>query len=58
MNLTFHPEAEIELEDARDFYDDREFGLGNLFLDEVRATVDLVLKFLNSWPRFSHRTRR
>lgn len=58
MNLKFHPEAEIELEDAQDFYDDPEFGLANLFLDEFLATVDLVRKFPNSWPRFSHRTRR
>ena len=58
MNFTFHPEAENELEDARDFYDDREFGLGSHFLDEVRATVDRIIEYPNSWPLYSHRTRR
>ncbi|MEP7075891.1 MAG: type II toxin-antitoxin system RelE/ParE family toxin [Acidobacteriota bacterium] len=58
MTFTFHPEAESEFEAARDFYDDREFGLGAAFLDEVHETIDRIADFRNSWPRTSHRARR
>lgn len=58
MTFSFHPEAENEFVAAQDFYDDREFGLGKDFLDEVHETIDRIVKFPNSWPRASHRTRR
>lgn len=37
MSFSFHPEAEKEFDAARDFYDEREFGLGEDFLVEARA---------------------
>jgi len=58
MTFSFHPEAEGEFEAAQDFYDGREFGLGQDFLDEVHETIDRIVAFPNSWPRASHRTRR
>jgi plasmid stabilization system protein ParE len=58
MIFSFHPEAESEFIAAQDFYDHREFGLGKVFLDEVYETIDRVVRFPNSWPRSSHRTRR
>ncbi len=58
MTFSFHPEAENEFVAAQNFYDDREFGLGRAFLDEVYETIDRILQFPNSWPRSSHRTRR
>jgi hypothetical protein len=39
MSFSFHPEAESEFDAARDFYDERELGLGEDFLNEVRATI-------------------
>lgn len=58
MTFSFHPEAEREFDAARDFYDDCEFGLGRVFLDEVHGTIGRILRFPDSWPRSSHRTRR
>lgn len=58
MTFSFHPEAENEFVAAQDFYDDREFGLGRDFLNEVHETIDRIVKFPNSWPRYSHRTQR
>ena len=58
MTFTFHPEAESEFEAGQDFYDDREFGLGRVFLNEVYEVIGRIVKFPNSWPRSSHRTRR
>lgn len=58
MTFSFHPEAENETEAARDFYDDREFGLGQAFLDEVYGTIKRIVEFPNSWPSYSYRTRR
>jgi plasmid stabilization system protein ParE len=58
MKYRFHPEAEGELEAASDFYDEREFGLGEIFLNEVRGTIGRILEHPNSWPKFSHRSRR
>lgn len=58
MIFIFHPEAESEFQAAQDFYDEREFGLGEALLDEVRRTIHRIIEFPNSWPRASHRTRR
>lgn len=58
MIQSIHPEAESEFEAAADFYNQREEGLGDDFSEEVFATIDRIIKFLNSWPRSSHRTRR
>jgi hypothetical protein len=61
MTFSFHPEAEGELVAAQDFYDGREFGLGKDFVDEVDEvydTIGRIVRFPDSWPRASHRTRR
>jgi plasmid stabilization system protein ParE len=58
MSHSIHPEAEAEFEAAAEFYNDREEGLGDDLYYEVFATIDLILEFPNSWPLYSHRTRR
>ena len=58
MTFSFHPEAESEFVAAQDFYDDRDFGLGKVFLDEVYETIGRIVEFPNSWPPYSYRTRR
>ncbi len=58
MIQSIHPEAEAEFAAAADFYNQREEGLGDDFSEEVFATIDRIIKFPNSWPRSSHRTRR
>ena len=58
MTFSFHPEAEGEFVAAQSFYDDREFGLGNDFIHEVRETISRIMRFPASWPQASYRTRR
>jgi len=43
MNLEFHPEAELELIEAADFYEQEVPGLGERFEAEVRRASDLLL---------------
>ena len=58
MTFSFHPEAENELAAAQDFYDEREFGLGEIFLDEVYEAIGRIMDYPDAWPRGSKRTRR
>lgn len=58
MSHSIHPEAEAEFEAAIKFYNGREDGLGDDLYDEVFATIDRIVEFPNSWPRYTHRTRR
>lgn len=58
MSHSIHPEAEAEFEAAIEFYNEREEGLGDDLYDEVFATIDRIIEFPNSWPRYSYRTRR
>jgi len=43
MKLEFHPEAELELIEAADFYELQVPGLGERFGAEVRHATDLLL---------------
>jgi plasmid stabilization system protein ParE len=58
MIQSIHPEAEEELEAAAEFYNLSEAGLGDEFSEEVFAAIDRVVESPNSWPKYSHRTRR
>ena len=42
---SFHPDAEIEIEEASLFYESRMVGLGKSFLVEVERTISLVREF-------------
>ena len=39
MNIEFHPDAATELEEAVDYYEAKENGLGFIFVSEVFATI-------------------
>ena len=43
MRLIYHPEAEAELVDAAEYYEERLPGLGAEFLEAVDAGADVVL---------------
>ena len=43
MRVIYHPEAEAELVDAAEYYDERLTGLGEEFLDAVDAAVGFVV---------------
>ena len=48
--LRYHPEAAAELTDAVDWYDERELGLGDAFLQEMDRALDLVRTSPATWP--------
>ncbi len=43
MTYSFHPEASSDLNQAVDYYEDYQFGLGREFLDEVEAVIKRIL---------------
>jgi len=56
MTFSFHPEAELELHEAIDYYEDCERGLGYDFSIEVLGTVQNISQLPNCLA--SHRRRR
>jgi plasmid stabilization system protein ParE len=46
----FHPEAELELTEAAEWYEERGAGLGREFLRSVRAKVDEIRRAPERWP--------
>jgi hypothetical protein len=45
MRFSFHPEAEAEFNDAIDYYEDKEGGLGYDFAVEVYVTIQRITAF-------------
>jgi len=58
MIFSFHPEAEAELNDAIDYYEDKERGLGYDFAVEVYATIQRITAFPEAWPVMKNDIRR
>lgn len=58
MEYEFLPQAEVEMEEAAEYYDQQQEGLGDRFLGEVRRTVERIQVFPNAWPKLSRRSRR
>ena len=58
MTFTFHPAARTELNEAVDYYEDCQAGLGCEFLEEVYATIARILQYPNGWSPLSRRVRR
>ena len=58
MSYLFHPAAEKDFQDAVDYYDESEAGLGDEFDLEVLATISRIVNHPDAWPLYSHRTRR
>ena len=58
MTYSFHPEARTDLNEAVDYYENCQSGLGSEFLDEVEAAIERILQFPEAWSKLSQRTRR
>ena len=58
MNYSFHPLAEIELNEAIDYYNERQLDLGKEFNKEVYSTIQTILAFPEAWFALSKSTRR
>ncbi|MBE0541497.1 MAG: type II toxin-antitoxin system RelE/ParE family toxin [Verrucomicrobia bacterium] len=55
--LTYLSIAEIELAEAAEFYDERQPGLGRLFLDAVRESGERICQHPEWWPVFERPVR-
>lgn len=58
MRFSFHPAARLELNQAVDYYEGCQAGLGRRFAEEVFATIARILKYPEAWPLLSRRARR
>ncbi len=58
MNYSFHPDAEKELEEAENYYDNIREELGNRFRAETEMAISRILDFPNAWQLLSQNTRR
>ena len=58
MRYEFHPEALAELEEAADFYAERQQGLGVRYLDAVHSAIRRILEDPSRCRRFDGDIRR
>ena len=58
MNFIFHPAAKTELNEAVDYYEDCQPGLGAEFAEEVYTSIALILQYPEGWSKLSRRTHR
>jgi plasmid stabilization system protein ParE len=57
-SISFHYLAEIELNEAAEYYDRERPGLGIVFLAEVERAVEFVLELPEGSPRVARTVRR
>ena len=58
MSFSFHPEAEDEFNNAIDYYEDIEPGLGYDFALEVYSTIQRSVEFPKAWAILEGEVRR
>lgn len=58
MRIRFLEIAQIELDDAIEYYNYEAPGLGEAFLTEVLNTLDRIGEYPEAWQSSSKRTRR
>lgn len=58
MTITFLDAAQAELENAIDYYDERQSGLGLKFEEEVEQALIRISHYPKAWSRLSLRVRR
>ena len=58
MIYVFHPDAEVELNEAIDWYETHEPGLGLDFATQVYAAIQRVLAFPLAWQEMGGDVRR
>ena len=58
MTYQFLPQAEQDLNDAVDYYETCQLGLGTDFLLEIRQTISRILEYPEGWTKVSEKGRR
>jgi plasmid stabilization system protein ParE len=56
--VVIHEAAEVEINEAADFYDIRSSGLGSAFLDEVQYAIGRIAEFPEVAPLIRGRVRK
>jgi toxin ParE1/3/4 len=57
-DVSFHPDAEVELAAESGYYEERSPGLGERFIHEVQAAVQLAAAFPGVGSAYKYGTRR
>jgi plasmid stabilization system protein ParE len=58
MKYSFHPEAEKEFDEAIDYFEEVEIGLGYDFAVEIYSTIERIMVFPKVWPILEGDVRR
>ena len=58
MRVVSHPEADQELEAAALWYEERQSGLGDIFLDEFESTLARILNRPDRWRKIRGENRK
>ena len=58
MKISFLDAAQIELDDAIDYYEEQRSGLGFEFAEEVEQALERVNHYPEAWSPLSSRVRR
>jgi plasmid stabilization system protein ParE len=56
--LVVRPSAELDIQDAADWYEDEEIGLGGQFLDELRDVLRRINELPSQFPEVGRGARR
>ena len=56
--ITFHSEADAEVNEAAQFYETRSPGLGSALLDEVQRSLDQMATTPEAYQQIGRRVRR
>ncbi|CAB1078064.1 hypothetical protein D1AOALGA4SA_5829 [Olavius algarvensis Delta 1 endosymbiont] len=58
MNYSFHPEAEVEFNQAIDYYENRAEGLGYDSAIEVYSAIERIISYPKAWLILAQHVRR
>jgi toxin ParE1/3/4 len=56
--FSIHEAAEVELNEAADFYDLESPGLGSVFIDEIQRIIESISQFPEAAPLIRGRVRK
>lgn len=56
--FSIHETAEIEINEAADFYDLESPGLGSIFIDEIQRSIEIIAQFSEAGPLIRGRVRK
>jgi hypothetical protein len=58
MKFYFHPQANAELDEAVQYYENCQTGLGLEFAGEIYAAIQRIIEYPDAWSVLSENSRR